>query len=209
MSAESYDIVIVGGGTGGAFAAATAATAGLEAVILERKPSEAAGHIACGDAIKGTATFPDVIDLDYLKDEAFTNQTITRAVFENPSSNDDIEIGFRGPGAVLDRKRYGEIILEEAERLGAAIHYDTVVQDVVQDDDGTVTGVTGKRSGQSVAYDAEIVIDAAGALSILQDKGEFGDSYFDTNVRYFPILFGLPGGHRGRRTRRLGRRTRF
>ena len=184
MSAESYDIVIVGGGTGGAFAAATAATAGLDAVILERKPAEAAGHIACGDAIKGTATFPDVIDLDYLKDEAFTNQTITRAVFENPSSNDDIEIGFRGPGAVLDRKRYGEVILEEAERLGAAIHYDTVVQDVVQDDDGTVTGVTGKRKGESVAYDAEIVIDAAGALSILQDKGEFGDSHFDTNVRY-------------------------
>jgi len=184
MSAKSYDIVIVGGGTGGAFAAATTATADLDTVILERKPVEAAGNIACGDAIKGTATFPDVMDLDYLKDEAFTNQSITRAVFENPSSDDDIEIGFRGPGAVLDRKRYGEVILEEAERLGAEIHYDTVVQDVVQDDDGTITGVTGKRKGEAVAYDAEIVIDAAGALSILQDKAEFDGSFFDTNVRY-------------------------
>ena len=184
MSADSYDIVIVGGGTGGAFAAATAATAGLEAVILERKPAEAAGHIACGDAIKGTKTFPEVIDLDYLKAEAFTNQSITRAVFENPVDDTNIEIGFRGPGAVLDRKRYGEIILEEAERLGADIHYDTVVQDVVQAADGTVTGVTGTHNGTAVEYDAEIVIDAAGALSILQDKTDFAGSFFDTNVQY-------------------------
>jgi len=183
MSAQSYDIVVVGGGTGGAFAAATAATAGLETVILERKSPEAAGHIACGDAIKGTATFPEVMDLEYLKDESFTNQSVTRAVFENPSS-EDIEIEFRGPGAVLDRKRYGEVILEEADRLGAEIHYETVVQDVVQDDDGTVTGVTGKQNGTEVSYDAEIVIDATGALSILQDKADFSGSFFDTNVRY-------------------------
>jgi len=184
MSAESYDIVIVGGGTGGAFAAATAATAGLETVILERKSREMAGHIACGDAIKGTATFPDVMDLEYLKDESFTNQSVTRALFENPSSNDDIEIEFRGPGAVLDRKRYGEVILEEAERLGAEIHYETVVQDVRQTDGGRVTGVTGRQNGSSVEYDAELVIDAAGSLSLLQDKADLSGSFFDTNVRY-------------------------
>ena len=184
MSAESYDVVVVGGGTGGAFAAATTATAGLDTVILERKPADAAGHIACGDAIKGTATFPEVIDLDYLKDESFTNQSVMRAVFENPLTDEDIEIGFRGPGAVLDRKRYGEVILEEAERLGSEIHYDTVVQDVTQTADGTVTGVTGTRKGDAVAYDAEIVIDAAGALSILQEKTDFAGTHFDTNVRY-------------------------
>jgi len=184
MSAESYDIVIVGGGTGGAFAAATAATAGLETVILERKTPEAAGHIACGDAIKGTATFPDVMDLEYLKDESFTNQSINRALFENPSSNDDIEIEFRGPGAVLDRKRYGEVILEEAERLGAEIHYNTVVQDVLQTDTGRLTGVTGRQNGSQVDYEAELVIDAAGSLSLLQDKTDFSGTFFDTNVRY-------------------------
>ncbi len=184
MSAESYDLVVVGGGTGGAFAAATAATEGLSVVILERKSEQDAGHIACGDAIKGKSTFPDVIDLEYLKDESFTNQQVTRAIFENPADGEDIEIEFSEPGAVLDRKRYGEVLLEEAERVGADIHYDTVVQDVVQADDGTVTGVTGKRKGSAVGYDAEIVIDAAGALSILQEKTDFEGTYFDTNVRY-------------------------
>lgn len=183
MSTRAYDVVIVGGGTAGAFAAATAAAEGVNTVIIERKSADEAGHIACGDAIKGTSTFPDVIDLDHLKDEAFTNQRIQRAVFENPEG-DDVDIDFGDYGAVIDRKRYGEVILSEAQRLGAEIHYDTVVQDVQQTDDGTVTGVKAMRDGTPLTYEAEVTVDAAGALSILQDKTEFEYSHFDTNVSY-------------------------
>ncbi|WP_435063038.1 geranylgeranyl reductase family protein [Halobaculum sp. EA56] len=183
-ASDSYDIVVVGAGTAGAFAAATAAGEGLDVVVLERKPEEEAGHIACGDAIKGKSTFPDVIDLDYLREESFTNQQIRRAVFENPKTGEDIDVPFGDSGAVIDRKRYGEVIIEEATRAGAAFHFDTVVQDVVQDDDGRVTGVRAKRDGDAVTYEAELTVDAAGALSILQDKGDFADASFDTNVSY-------------------------
>ncbi|KTG09844.1 electron transfer flavoprotein [Haloprofundus marisrubri] len=183
MPADTYDIVVVGGGTAGAFAAATTASAGLDTVIIERKSSEEAGHIACGDAIKGKSSFPDVIDLDYLKEESFTNRNIRRAVFESPAG-ERLDIPLSEPGAVLDRKRYGEIILEEAERTGAEIHYDTVVQDVTQADDGTVTGVRAKRKGEAIDYEAEVTIDAAGALSLLQDKTDFSGTTFDTNVNY-------------------------
>ncbi|WP_129114951.1 geranylgeranyl reductase family protein [Halegenticoccus tardaugens] len=181
---RSCDIVVVGGGTAGAFAAATAASEGLDVVLVERKSEAEAGHIACGDAIKGKSTFPDVVDLDYLKSESFTNQNITRAVFENPYG-ETVEIPFGGiSGAVIDRKRYGEVILEEADRLGAELHYDTVVQDVLQDDDGRIRGVRGKRGGEVVAYEAEVTIDGAGALSILQDRADFSRASFDTNVSY-------------------------
>ena len=183
MTPESCDIVVVGGGTAGAFAATTAASEGLDAVLVERKSEEEAGHIACGDAIKGKSTFPDVIDLDYLRDESFTNQNIRRAIFENPVG-DDLDIPFSGPGAVVDRKRYGEVLLEEADRAGVDIHYDTVVQDVTQADDGRVTGVRAKRDGDVVEYDAEVTVDAAGALSLLQDKTDFSGATFDTNVDY-------------------------
>lgn len=183
MTAETYDIVVVGGGTTGAFAAATAADEGLDVVILERKSEEEAGHIACGDAIKGKSTFPDVIDLEYLKDESFTNQNIERAVFENPQG-DVVNIPFEESGAVVDRKRYGEVILEEAERLGADLHFDTVVQDVVQDEDGRITGVKAIRKGEPKTYEAEITIDGAGALSVLQDKADLANATFDTNVSY-------------------------
>ena len=182
MPAEAYDIVVVGGGTAGAFAAATAASEGLDVALLERKTEAEAGHIACGDAIKGKSTFPDVIDLDYLKDESFTNRSIRQAIFENPRGG-SVEIDFGEPGAVIDRKRYGEIILEEADRLGVELHFETVVQDVTQDG-GTVTGVRAKRDGDVVTYEAAVTIDAAGALSILQDKTDFSNTYFDTNVSY-------------------------
>jgi len=182
MSAESHDIVVVGGGTAGAFAAATAADEGVDVVLIERKSEDDAGHIACGDAIKGKSTFPDVIDREYLREESFTNQGIRRAIFENPQTGESIDIPFPDGGAIVDRKRYGEVLLEEADRKGAEIHYDTVVQDVVQN--GRVQGVTAKRNGDRITYEAGVVIDAAGSLSVLQDKADLSASTFDTNVSY-------------------------
>ncbi len=179
---EQFDIVVVGGGTAGTFAAATAAKEGLDVVILERKSEDDAGDIACGDAIKGKATFPDVIDREYLREESFTNQNIQKAVFENPKTGDTLDIPFEEDGAIVDRKRYGEVLLEEAERVGAEIHYDTVVQDVVQN--GTVEGVTATRNGSTETYEADVTIDAAGSLSLLQDKADLEDATFDTNVSY-------------------------
>ncbi len=180
---EAYDVVVVGGGTAGAFAAAAAADEGLNAVILERKSEEDAGDIACGDAIKGKSTFPDVIDLDRLKEESFTNRRVERAVFENPETGGSIDIPFGDSGAVIDRKRYGEVLLDEGQQTGAEIHFDTVVQDVIQPD-GRVEGVRAKRNGRVVAYEAPLTVDAAGALSILQDKADLRESRFDTNVSY-------------------------
>ncbi|MCY4731473.1 geranylgeranyl reductase family protein [Natronomonas gomsonensis] len=183
MPPETYDIAVVGGGTAGCFAAAAAARDGLDVALLERKSASDGGHIACGDAIKGTSTFPDVIDLEYLREESFTNENIQRARFENPKTDENLDIGFGdSSGAVVDRKRYGEVLLEEADRAGADVHYDTVVQDVVQN--GAVTGVTATTRGSVREFDADIVVDAAGSLSLLQDRASFEGTTFDTNVNY-------------------------
>ena len=197
-----YDLVIVGGGTAGAFAAATAAREGADTVIVERKSPEEAGHIACGDAIKGTAAFPDVIDREYLREESFTNESITGARFENPKSGEELDIPFPEPGAVIDRKRYGEVLLEEVERAGADIHYNTVVKGVIQGErsarvdtrtatprvsdggPGPVQGVRAVQEGSPVEYHAPVTVDAAGALSILQDEADLRESTFDTNVTF-------------------------
>ncbi|MDY7082260.1 MAG: geranylgeranyl reductase family protein [Halobacteria archaeon] len=173
------DVVVVGGGTGGTYAASTVADAGYDVALLERKPEEEAGHIACGDALKGSESFPDVIDKDSLE-ESFTNKSITHGRFE--LDDDVLEIPIPGELAVLDRKRYGEILLEETDAKGVEIHYDTVVNDVVQN--GKVEGVVAEKKGNDVRFDAEVVVDAAGALSILQNKADFSDATFDTNVKY-------------------------
>ena len=183
MTTHEYDIAVVGAGTSGCYAAATAANAGLDVVVVERKDEAEAGHIACGDALKGANAFPEAIPKSKIE-PAFTNTDVDHGRFEIPSHDTVLEIPVPGELAVIDRLKYGKLLIEGAEESGVEFHYDTVVQDVTQADDGTVTGVTGVHMGEPVTYDAEIVIDGGGALSLLQDKVDFEGTTFDTNVQY-------------------------
>ncbi|MFC7155518.1 geranylgeranyl reductase family protein [Halomarina halobia] len=183
MTTQQCDVVVVGAGTGGCYAAATVAREGYDVVVVERKTAAEAGHIACGDALKGAANFPDAIPKSQIE-PAFTNTDVDHGRFEIPSEDAVLDIPVPGELAVIDRWEYGRRIIEGAERAGAAFHYDTVVRDVLQADDGRVTGVTGVRNGEPVTYEAGMVVDAAGSLSILQDKADFSDATFDTNVNY-------------------------
>jgi digeranylgeranylglycerophospholipid reductase len=180
---RSPDVVVVGAGTAGCYAAATVAREGYDVVVLERKTESEAGHIACGDALKGADAFPESIPKSQLE-PAFTNTGVDHGRFEIPQEDTVLEIPIPGELAVIDRWEYGRRIIEGAADAGAAFHYDTVVRDVTQADDGRVTGVTAMRKGEAIEYDSELVIDAAGSLSVLQDKTDFSTSTFDTNVDY-------------------------
>lgn len=179
----TYDIAVVGSGTAGCYAAATVARAGYDVVILERKPADEAGHIACGDAIKGAANFPDAIPKSQIE-PAFSNTAVDHGRFEIPSEECVLDIPVPGELAVLDRWEYGRLIIEGAEKQGVDLHYDTVVKDVLQEDNGRVTGVTAIRDGSAIDYETKTVIDAAGALSLLQDKADLSETTFDTNTDY-------------------------
>jgi len=183
MSIDEYDVVVAGAGTAGCYAAATIANEGLDVVIVERKDAEEAGHIACGDALKGADNFPGAIPKDRLE-PAFTNTGVDHGRFEIPQEDTVLEIPVPGELAVIDRWEYGRRIIAGAEEAGVDFHYDTVINDVTQTDDGRVTGLRAKRKGSPATYEADVVIDGAGSLSLLQDKADFTDSTFDTNVRY-------------------------
>jgi len=183
MTTREYDVVVVGAGTAGCYAAATVANAGYDVAILERKSEDEGGHIACGDALKGAGSFPDAIPRSRIE-SAITNTDVDHGRFEIPQENTVLEIPVPGELAVVDRWEYGRKVIEGADAAGAELHYDTVVKDVIQTESGRVTGVQTVASGDPVDYEAGMVVDAAGALSILQDKADFGDATFDTNVTY-------------------------
>ncbi|MFB6253931.1 MAG: geranylgeranyl reductase family protein [Halobacteriaceae archaeon] len=178
-----FDVVVVGAGTAGCYAAATVADAGHSVAVVERKDEQEAGHIACGDALKGADAFPDVIDETQLQ-PAMTNTSVDHGRFEVPQEDTVLEIPVPGKLAVVDRWEYGRCVIRGAENKGAEFFYDIIVQDVKQDESGTVTGVRGKKNGQVHEFNADIVIDGAGALSLLQDKIDFSGTTFDTNVTY-------------------------
>ncbi|MBS3760580.1 geranylgeranyl reductase family protein [Halodesulfurarchaeum sp.] len=179
---QDGDIIVVGAGTAGSYAAATMAQAGLDVQVLERKPESDAGHIACGDALKGADEFPESVPKTEF-DEAITNPDVDHGRFEIPSVDTVIDIPVPGELAVIDRLDFGKSIIEAAQDAGATYVFNTVVTDVVQTD-GQVTGVVATRNGDPETYEADIVIDAAGALSILQDKADLEATTFDTNVSY-------------------------
>jgi len=177
-----YDVAVVGAGTAGCYAAATLGRAGYDAVVAERKSEQEAGHIACGDALKGASTFPDAIPKSRIE-PAFTNTGVDHGRFEIPQLETEVDIPVPGELAVIDRLEYGRRLIEGAEDAGTDFHYDTVVQDVIQED-GRVEGLRAVRQGDPSRYDVDLVVDAAGALSILQDKADFSGATFDTNVTY-------------------------
>lgn len=72
---------------------------------------------------------------------------------------------------VVDRYEFGQRLLEQAADNGVEQHYDTVVNEVTQD--GRVTGVKAVRDGEPVTYKCDVLIDTAGAQSILQDMVDF------------------------------------
>ncbi len=183
MNIDEYDVVVAGAGTAGCYAAATIANEGLDVVIVERKDAEEAGHIACGDALKGADEFPEAIPKDRLE-PAFTNTGVDHGRFEIPQEDTVLEIPVPGELAVIDRWEYGRQLIAGAEAAGVDFHYDTVINDVIQTDDGRVRGLRAKRKGTPVTYEGDMVIDGAGSLSLLQDKTDFEGTTFDTNVRY-------------------------
>ncbi|WP_096391083.1 geranylgeranyl reductase family protein [Halopenitus persicus] len=183
MTTHEYDVVVAGAGTAGCYAATTIAEAGLDVAIVERKDETEAGHIACGDALKGADAFPEAIPKSRIE-PAFTNTGVDHGRFEIPQENTVLEIPVPGELAVIDRWEYGRRLIEAADDAGVEFHYDTVIGDVLQDEDGRVTGLRGKRRGDAIDFAADVVIDGAGSLSLLQDKADFSGTTFDTNVRY-------------------------
>jgi len=173
---EEHEVIVVGGGVAGCFAAATAATAGADVVQLERKPRDQGGFIACGDAMKSPrdpGKYPGPIDMDGIADDEAVRIDGNIDQIEWWDEQLDVRkvLPYAGNSNVIDRYEFGQRILQQAADLGVEQRFDTVVNGVVQN--GSVEGVTATTAGESVTYRGDVVIDAAGAQSILQDMIDF------------------------------------
>jgi digeranylgeranylglycerophospholipid reductase len=178
MSSETYDVIVVGGGIAGCFAAATAASKGADVVQLERKSRERGGHIACGDAMKSPnkpKMYPGPIDMGAIEDDAdaLIDWNIDQIEWWDEAVDVRKVIPYDGHSNVIDRYVFGQRLLEQTADFGVDQHFDTVVNDVTQN--GRVTGVEAIRKGEPVRYEGQVLIDGAGAQSLMQDLIAFDE----------------------------------
>ncbi|MXR52643.1 FAD-dependent oxidoreductase [Halovenus sp. WSH3] len=176
MAKETYEVIVVGGGVAGCFAAATAAAEGASVVQLERKPREQGGYIACGDAMKAprdSKKYPGPIDMGAIADDddVLINGNIDQIEWRDEELGVRKVLPYEDNSNVIDRYEFGQRLLDQTAALGVDQHFDTVVNDVTQD--GRVTGVEAVRDGEPVTYEGDVLIDAAGAQSIIQEMVDF------------------------------------
>ena len=180
-SGEAYDIVVVGGGTGGCFAGAAAVEEGADVAILERKSPADVGAIACGDALHDPLEAPGPIDGSRIVEEAIErygakHDYIARGIWQDIERGHSFAVPFGDDkGNVIHRHAYGQVIADESIETGVDFYADTVVQEARRNDTWEVDAT---QDGEPVRFEADLLIDAGGALSSVQD-GLDSDGYFD------------------------------
>jgi FAD-dependent halogenase len=170
--AESADLVVVGGGPGGATLASLVAMQGHRVVVLEKErfPRYQIGESLLPSTIHGICRLIGVSD-ELAKAGFMRKKGGTFKWGVNPEPwTFSFSISPKTAGATsyayqVERSKFDEILLDNARRAGADVRENCSVTDIVGDDD-RVRGVSYiDPGGTEVQIQAKYVIDASGNKS--------------------------------------------
>ncbi len=180
MSAEFYDIIIVGGGPAGAASALYAKRNGLKVLLLDK--AQFPRDKICGDALSGKAV-AILHELDLLeKVRDLPGATIDTVIFGSPDHEDtnidlsthdhkDLLTGKVMPmeGFVIRREIFDNFLFQEARRSADKCLEGFTVKDLIQENGRTV-GIIGTRNGETHEFRSSIVFGCDGFNSIVSRK---------------------------------------
>jgi len=152
------DVVVVGAGPAGSFAALTAAKMGAKVAICEEHkevgvPSHCPGHIS----IKG------LNKLELKPPDSAIENRISGVVFYSPSGN-EFRVKLPSPATyVISRSKFDKHMAQLAEKAGAKLLLRTRAERLLLDKN--MVGGVSLKNGQHL--DSKIVIDAEGCASTL------------------------------------------
>jgi menaquinone-9 beta-reductase len=161
--AERYDLVVVGAGPGGSSAAYHSAKAGLNTLLIDRQ--EFPRDKTCGDglmphaasevALMGLADWLD--EPHHGKFTGFSMYTRTAHLRQN------VPPTLHGPtGYVVKRQETDGRLLERATSAGAHFRSGLRATDLVRTTSGRVVGIEAVKAGDSLRFEAPLVIVADG-----------------------------------------------
>ncbi len=166
---KSFDVIVVGAGTGGTTAARFAAKKGLNVCLIDRKQKAKIGDKICGDAI-GNEIF-DILKINHPKNEELSCY-IKGAKLYSPNLKKCITLlDPKQAGYIVNRLEFGQRLLNEALDAGVNQFLDkTMALDLLYQNN-TVIGVQVKlENGEKVNLNSKILIDASGFYSPLRKK---------------------------------------
>ncbi|WP_048150994.1 NAD(P)/FAD-dependent oxidoreductase [Methanolacinia paynteri] len=159
---SEYDILVIGGGPGGALAAKTAVESGLTACIIEKRPAIGA-PVRCAEGIGEDliSEFFDEVDPKWI------SAKIERAKIIAPDGSSfylDPAMAGNEVGYVLDRKFFDRDLVWQAVDAGAECYVRARAVDAIVED-GYVKGAVIEYGGERYEVRAKVVIAADGVES--------------------------------------------
>jgi geranylgeranyl reductase family protein len=156
-----HDIVVIGGGPCGSYAAYTAAKLGSKVAVCEEHerigiPNHCAGHLNISSLIRLGIPIPQNI----------IENEINGAIFHSPSNKEFVLRRQKPITYVVDRERFDKHLFNLAKKAGVQYYFKSRVKSLFFNS-GYVKGVTIK--GEK-GLEANVVIDAEGCSSAILKK---------------------------------------
>ena len=158
---QRYDVLVVGGGPGGAVAARTAAEAGLSACLVEKRPAIGA-PVRCAEGI-GREALAEFIQ----PDPRWISAELQRAELVAPDGTSmmlESDLAGGKVGYILDRKVFDRELAWQAAEAGADVAVKTRASAPLMED-GRVSGAVLESCGSTRRVEADVVIAADGVES--------------------------------------------
>ncbi len=165
----AFDVVVVGGGTGGSIAATELAQQGFKTCILDQKNRQMIGDKICGDAI-GRHHFSELGINPPQGTEL--NSYVTGIDIYSPDQETLFRVKGKGlHGYIIDRLQFGQRLLTQAIDQGVTLYDRTLVLEPIIHDN-FVIGVKAKDLEKQVTYDvtAKAIVDASGVSAVLRKQ---------------------------------------
>jgi len=166
---KSFDVIVVGAGTGGTTAARFVAQKGLNVCLIDSKEKGQIGDKICGDAV-GSEIF-DLLNITHPKDAELSCH-IKGAKLYSPNLNKCITLTDpKQAGYIINRLEFGQRLLNDALEAGIKQFLDnTMALDLIYKNN-KVSGLKVRlKSGETSELNSKVIIDASGFYSPLRKK---------------------------------------